>query len=139
MPFPIFRLGDQPEVVRDHTRGDKRTHFGHLADRPVRRTVSLLLYDLMAWASRIRGLWAEGLGSFEIDHQFKFDWHLNRQLSGVCTPEDTIDISSCPTKYIGIVRPVGEQTAVSGERSMKIDSRYFVSGRRQDDRFSVGD
>ena len=54
MPFPIFRLGDQPEVVRDHTRGDKRTHFGHLADRPVRRTVSLLLYDLMAWASGIR-------------------------------------------------------------------------------------
>jgi len=82
MPFPIFRLGDQPEVVRDHTRGDKRTHFGHLADRPVRRTVSLLLYDLMAWASRIRGLWAEGLGSFEIDHQLLPDWLPRRRLRG---------------------------------------------------------
>src|SRR6202162_5134272 len=76
---------------------------------------------------------AERLGGLGVQNHLESGRKLNRQVGRLCATKNAIDIESRAAKHVHKVGCVGKQTAVSGKDSMKIDSRYIVSGCQQYD------
>src|SRR6516164_2516491 len=58
---------------------------------------------------------AERLGGFQIDRQLVFGRRLHWQIGRLLALEDAVDIASCLTVLIDLIRPVGDEAASGGE------------------------
>src|ERR1700686_4319972 len=76
---------------------------------------------------------AERLGSLEVDHQLILDWGLDRKLARHLPLEDAIDIARGKPKYIALLTSIGQQAALFGEETPRINGRKVVASSQQDD------
>ena len=56
-----------------------------------------------------------------------------RQIGRLGTIEDAIDVTGRAPILVDEIRPVGDQTAVRHEVSIRVDRRQAMPGRRRDD------
>src|SRR5262249_21664776 len=76
----------------------------------------------------------ERIGGLAVHDHLVFRRQLHRQIARLLAAQNAIHIRGGATKDVYIVRSVGEQGAVSGKSSIRINRRYVVSGRRRYDR-----
>src|SRR5271165_345702 len=71
---------------------------------------------------------AQCLGSFEVDDKLEFGRLLDRQVTGLFTLEDAIDIGCCLPVCLEHLNPIGHQAAACDEIAERIDRRQAVPG-----------
>ena len=64
-------------------------------------------------------------------------WGLYREVCGLLTLKDTIDISSCATVLVDNIGAVGHQTAAHDEKALEINRGQSMLGRERDDQVAM--
>src|SRR5215510_13651987 len=75
----------------------------------------------------------ESLRGLEVDDKVVLGWLLYRQVGGLLTLEDAIDIAGGAPELVDAVRRIGEQPTLGGEYKVRIDRGQPVPGRKLDD------
>ena len=86
---------------------------------------------------RLRNVEAQRLRGFEIDHQFEFVRRLHRQVTGLLTFENAIDIRRGATDRLVGIRPIRHEAAVCRVIPIGIGRRQFVAGEKIDDEIAM--
>jgi hypothetical protein len=86
---------------------------------------------------RRRHLKADRLGSLQVDHQLVFGRRLHREIGGLLTLEDAIDISRRAAVLVEKIRPVGDQPAGGDHEASEIDRGQLVPARQRDDQVAM--
>ena len=73
-----------------------------------------------------RHLEAEGAGSRKIDDKLKFGRLHHRQVGGLHTLEDAIDVGGRITKLVDRIRAIGDQAAARDEIAVRVDRGQSV-------------
>src|SRR5436190_3698389 len=94
-----------------------------------------LLFDHLVGASEEswRHVEAECPGGLHVDHQLVLRWRLHRQLAGLLTLEDAIDVAGGAAILIGIVGAITHQAARACEVAERIYGRHVVPSRERRD------
>jgi len=66
---------------------------------------------------------AEGFSGFEVDHHFVLGRRLHRQIGGLLTFEDTVDVAGRAPVRVNRIRTVGDQAANSRKIAERINRR----------------
>src|SRR5262249_54945517 len=74
---------------------------------------------------------------FEIDHQLVLCWRLHRQLARLLAAQNAVNVACRSTPLLDLVGPIGHQSALSREKSERIDCRQAMARRQQKDRSTV--
>src|SRR5262249_9635293 len=81
---------------------------------------------------------AEGLGSLEVDHQFKLDRGLYGQFARLGALKDAISISCRAPIIIDNVDPIGQQAAMFSVETVRIDGRQAVASSKRSNLRATG-
>src|ERR1700730_2989139 len=87
----------------------------------------------------VRHVEAECLGGLEIYDQFKLGRGLYRQIAGLCTLEDAIDIRRCLPELRGHVYAVGYQASAFGKLAEGIDRRHAIFVCQPNNQFAMAE
>src|SRR5262249_14898532 len=69
-------------------------------------------------------------GSLEIDDQFVLGRRLHWKIGRLLALEDAVHVAGRTPVLIDDIRPIGDQTAGTGEVAERIDRRQLVPGRK---------
>src|SRR3974377_2080869 len=94
---------------------------------------------ISAGKERRRHSEAKCLSRLEVDHQLKFSRALHRQLGGLLTLEDAIDVASSLPELIDRVWPIRDETTISNEGTKRVDCWQSVPRRQRDDQSAIID
>src|SRR6516162_1894765 len=84
----------------------------------------MLFDDLVgAGKDRRRDCEAERLRSLEIDDEIEFYWLLDRQVAGLGTLQDLVDVARSSSEIVRDIRAIGHQPAVVCKFALGIDRR----------------
>src|SRR5262249_47826939 len=87
---------------------------------------------------RLRYRYTDLLGRFEIDHKLKLSWLFYRQVGGLGTFENLVDVCRRAPIEIIIVSPVRHKAAHIDKLFLKVNSRQPVVAGKLDDSLSFG-
>src|SRR5262245_7215474 len=87
----------------------------------------------------VEGRNAECLRGVEVDHQYVLVRVLHRQIGWLLALEDAIDICRSAPVEIDRVGPIGQQAAVDGLATDRVDGREAVAGRQWDEGRTIGE
>ena len=142
LPISRIRL-DGPDITYFNTRSGPRLrrHLQVCATPDIPTTLACSVTPAATLAASFDHLVGSGeqrcwnrqakrLGSFEIDRQFKCDWVLNRQISGLFALKDASDICACLLIRVDGTWSVTHQTA-SRHKLLVSKCRRNAKARRQ--------
>src|SRR6516165_3829207 len=69
---------------------------------------------------------AERFGGFEVEHRHILGRHLHREVGGLLSLKDTIDVAGGTPVLVDRIRPVGDQAAAGNEKAERIDCGQAV-------------
>src|SRR5262249_40082152 len=87
----------------------------------------------------VEGRNAECLRGAEVDHQYVLVRVLHRQIGWLLGLEDAIDICRSGPVEMGRVGPIGQQAAVDGVATGRVDGRETVACRQCDEERTIGE
>src|SRR5262249_4081874 len=80
---------------------------------------------------------AERSGGLEIDDQVILGGRLYRQVGGLLTLEDEIDVAGSAAELVEDIRTIRDQAALCGINSVRIDRRPSITSRQVHDETAV--
>src|SRR5215475_13859723 len=110
----------------------KRTNSRHLRRSALcqKRTLARLFDHVVgAGEKRFRDGQSDRLCGLEVYDQLEFGRQLNRQLRGICTLENEIDIRCCAAEQIRRIVAERYQATALREVAIAVNRREAVSGR----------
>jgi hypothetical protein len=82
-----------------------------------------------AGEQRRRHIEADRLCGLEIDHQLELRRALDREVGGLLTFEDAIDVAGRAPELVHEIGPVGDEAATGDEKPVEVDRWEAVPGR----------
>src|SRR6516165_3393780 len=142
--WTIFAFARQDHLVGTVTgppsgRPSQRSSLSILTEQHDETRASSLDHLVGACQQRDRRIEAERLGSCQVDDELKFVRKLDRQVAGLGAFENAIDVGCRAAVLIDSVNPVGRQTTFRDEKTLRIDRRQPMPGRKRKDLVPMSD
>src|SRR6476619_2370344 len=84
-----------------------------------------------------RDLQTERLCGLEVNQELVFRRVLHRQVGRFLDLQDAVNVASCATMLVDLIRSVGNQATIGGPTGSGIDGWQSVPGRERDDKIPI--
>src|SRR6202043_67946 len=112
-----------------------RAFGAHCQERTFRRSLDHLVGAREQRDGRVE---AERLGGLQINGKLVFGRKLDRQIAGLCTFENAVDVRGRAAETLDNVNPVGSQAAFRDEVAVRVDCWQAVAGCERNDLVAMG-
>src|SRR5262245_6637434 len=101
------------------------------------QTAPLFEHLVGAGENRRRHIEAVGLRGLQIDHQLVLRRRLDREVSGLFTFKDAVDVAGRLSVLLDLIGSIGDQTANSYERAQEVDRGQLELRCKRDDQIAM--